>query len=211
MLSLLLLPFLVQLAIHLINTFGASTINELLWALFNRLIPNQTSRDASDATRLQREVVRLKRELAGISAQDEFTRWAKLRRQLDKAVAEQEKKASGVNATRAKFDTAANTLRWAGTTGLRFVLQFWFSKRPMFWIPNGWVPAYVEWVLAFPRAPTGSVSMQVWWIACASVIALVGEAVGATIVLASGTKQREKVAMLASQEKDGKSTGKKEL
>jgi len=46
----------------------------------------------------------------------------------------------------------------------------------MFWVPSGWVPWYVEWLLAFPRAPRGSVSIQVWGIACAAVVRLVGEA-----------------------------------
>lgn len=53
----------------------------------------------------------------------------------------------------------------------------------MFWIPQHWVPGYVEWLLAFPKAPTGSVSVQVWNIACASVIGLVAEAVAALWVL----------------------------
>jgi tail-anchored protein insertion receptor len=53
----------------------------------------------------------------------------------------------------------------------------------MFWIPAGWVPYYVEWVLSFPRAPMGSVSINVWGIACASMIALVAEAVTAVYVL----------------------------
>lgn len=38
------------------------------------------------------------------------------------------------------------------------------------------MPGYIEWILAFPRAPTGSISMQVWWIACTTFIALVSEA-----------------------------------
>jgi hypothetical protein len=38
--------------------------------------------------RMKREVVRLKRELNGVSAQDDFAKWAKLRRQHDKAVVE---------------------------------------------------------------------------------------------------------------------------
>jgi hypothetical protein len=36
--------------------------------------------------------VRLKREMAAISAQDDFARWAKLRRQHDKALEEHDKK-----------------------------------------------------------------------------------------------------------------------
>lgn len=38
-------------------------------------------------------------------------------------------------------------------------------------------------MLSFPRAPRGSVSIQVWGIACASVIALLGEAAVAVFVL----------------------------
>jgi hypothetical protein len=36
-------------------------------------------------------VVRIKREMNAVSAQDEFARWAKLRRTHDKAVADYEK------------------------------------------------------------------------------------------------------------------------
>ena len=37
---------------------------------------------------LQREVVRLKREMNATSSQDEFAKWAKLRRQHDKVLAQ---------------------------------------------------------------------------------------------------------------------------
>lgn len=84
---------------------------------------------------------------------------------------------------RATFDSVVTALRWLGTQGLRFVLQFWFAKSPMFWIPAGWVPYYVEWILSFPRAPIGSVSINIWGIACASMVALVAEAITATYVL----------------------------
>lgn len=60
----------------------------------------------------------------------------------------------------------------------------------MFWLPRGWVPGYVEWVLAFPRAPTGSVSIQVWGIACNTVVQLIGAGVVAGWVLFA--EQREK-------------------
>ena len=53
----------------------------------------------------------------------------------------------------------------------------------MFWIPQGWVPGYIEWVLSFPRAPKGSISIQLWHIACASVIGMISEAVTALYAL----------------------------
>jgi hypothetical protein len=156
----------------------------------------------------------LKRELAGVSAQDDFARWAKLRRQHDKAVQEFEKigmaplsqppisllrkllhttsicqPVSFTDATlrtsQTHFTTTITTLRWLSTTGLRYAINFSYTKRALFWLPAGWVPGYVEWILSFPRAPKGSVSINIWDVACASVIALVGEAVGAVWVLAT--------------------------
>jgi len=62
-----------------------------LWVLFNRF-PTSTSRAANEQIALKREIVRLKREMGAVSAQDEFTKWAKLRRQHDKAEAEFNKK-----------------------------------------------------------------------------------------------------------------------
>lgn len=151
----------------------------------------------------------------GVSAQDNFTKWAKLRRQHDKAVQQYEKSctysppplllfpyvlvklatdgtfppAQAVQSSRSTFDSTLKTLRFALTTGVRLLLQFWYSKRALFWLPKGWVPFYVEWILSFPRAPMGSISIQVWGIACASVIAMCSEAIIAGYNI--GTKKTE--------------------
>lgn len=73
------------------------------------------------------------------------------------------------------------TARWLSTSGLRFFLQFYYTKTPVFELPPGWFPYPVEWVLSFPRAPLGSVSNQVWGSACAAAIALAGDAVIAVL------------------------------
>lgn len=83
-------------------------------------------------------------------------------------------------------------MRWLSTNGLRYLLQFWFSKHALFWLPQGWVPSYVEWFLAFPRAPTGSISIQVWGIACASFTAMASEAIVALYTLMKQTPQAGK-------------------
>jgi hypothetical protein len=53
----------------------------------------------------------------------------------------------------------------------------------MFWIPSGWVPYYAEWLLSFPRAPLGSISIQAWVLACGAIILLVNDAIIAVIGL----------------------------
>jgi tail-anchored protein insertion receptor len=75
------------------------------------------------------------------------------------------------------FDWTMKTARWLSTNGFILFIQFYHTKTPMFELPPGWFPYYVEWVLSFPRAPLGTVSTQVWCGACAAVIHLMGEAV----------------------------------
>ena len=61
------------------------------------------------------------------------------------------------------------------------------------------MPGYVEWILSFPRAPRGSISINIWGIACASVIGLVSEATAAIYALATKGS--------ADQQKDGPQKG----
>lgn len=70
----------------------------------------------------------------------------------------------------------------------------------MFWLPQGWVPYQVEWILSFPRAPLGSISVNVWGIACGAVIGMVIEGVVALWTLRTGTvvegpRKGEKIKM----------------
>ncbi|RDI85459.1 hypothetical protein Vi05172_g4726 [Venturia inaequalis] len=200
--SLLLVTFLLQLTLHLINTIGTTPINDFLWSAYTTIFPSQAG-SSPKITTLKREVVRLKRELAATSAQDDFAKWAKLRRQHDKAAADYEKIAGESTGAKTAFVSRANTTRTVLTTGLKLFLQVWYSKQALFWIPKGWVPYYAEWILSFPRAPLGSVSLQVWTLACSSVVAMVSEALVATLVLVMGTiaGQKKKAGVEQKTEK----------
>jgi len=83
-------------------------------------------------------------------------------------------------------------VRWVSTTGLRFALQFWHAKTPIFTYPRGWVPWYVEWTLGFPRCPRGGVSIYVWSAACATVIALLGDLISYLVLSIQGGKSKQK-------------------
>ncbi|KAI9728751.1 MAG: GET complex subunit get1 [Chrysothrix sp. TS-e1954] len=196
MLSLLAGVFLLQLAIHLINNVGVAAINELAWMLYNKL-PTHTAANTSKAKELRQRLVRLKKQVAGVSAQDDFAAWAKLRRQHDKVAAEQEKASGSMQSSKTQFETTIGVARWLGTTGLRFFLQFWCTKKPMFWLPAGLAPVYVEWIASFPRAPSGSVSIQVWFITCAALINMASDMVKMIIATRSqalprgGTKSKQ--------------------
>ncbi|KAI1107347.1 CHD5-like protein-domain-containing protein [Jackrogersella minutella] len=200
MLSLLVLVFTVELGAHLVNTVGAATINNLLWNLYLAL-PTQTSTQAAEQKIIQKEYLTIRRDLNATSSQDQFAKWAKLRRQHDKVLEQLEKMKSSHEATKANFDRSVNILRWLATTGLKFVLPFWYAKQPMFWLPQGWFPYYVEWILSFPRAPVGSVSIASWQTACLGVVMLLSDTIAAILGLLLGAKIAQKQPMKVGAEK----------
>lgn len=103
----MIIVFLVEAAVKLINAIGATKINDLvrpvqlvssfirflvltafffllqLWTLINYL-PVPTSKAAAEQRKLQAEYLAARREMNATSSQDEFAKWAKLRRKHDK-------------------------------------------------------------------------------------------------------------------------------
>ena len=75
------------------------------------------------------------------------------------------------------------------------------------------MPWYIEWILSFPRAPIGSVSIQIWGIACLTVIQLVGAAVASAFILEDQSLQVGKKEQPTKSEanKFGDKTSYKEL
>ena len=75
------------------------------------------------------------------------------------------------------------------------------------------MPYYVEWLLSFPRAPLGSISIQIWAGACAAVISLVSAAFVSVYALLRNTRLEQphqaKATPVATGSKAG--TEKKEL
>ncbi len=101
----------------------------------------------------------------------------------------------GTDGTRAKFDSYLTTARLISTKGLQWFLPFWYSREPMFWLPYGWFPYYVEWFASFPRAPLGSVSIAVWQWACTGILVLASETLLAIIgLVVASTRRKQPVA-----------------
>lgn len=61
------------------------------------MLPTSTSQDAKSQVELRRELIKVKRELNATSSQDQFAKWAKLRRQHDKQQAEYDEKSEHVS------------------------------------------------------------------------------------------------------------------
>ncbi|OZJ02193.1 hypothetical protein BZG36_04759 [Bifiguratus adelaidae] len=126
--------------------------------------------DTKKQRKLKRQILELKGELGRTSSQDEFAKWAKIRRKLDTAVAELEKMNNTIGSRRASFDIKVKSLLWTITNLSQFVLVAWYRKTPVFYLPKGWFPGWIERVLSLPFAPRGSVSVTIWFMTCRRLI-----------------------------------------
>lgn len=118
----------------------------------------------------RKEVLNTKAELMKTSAQDQFAKWAKLRRSVDKGLAELEQLSvsrcplpcvttdaisdSDVASTKTAFAIKFKSTLWLLTTGLQFFVGWWYRKIAVFYLPPGWFGP-LEWWLSFPFAPAG--------------------------------------------------------
>ncbi|BGP50642.1 GET complex subunit get1 [Rhodotorula kratochvilovae] len=160
------------LFITAIDWIGSDTLANLIYAPFA---------PAAKATRTKKaEILQLRADLAATSSQDEFSKWARIRRKLDKAVQDLEASNADTAAHRKKFAATFKSALWLATTVLPFIASSWHRKSPVFWLPRGWFGP-LGWWLSFPSAPAGAVAVSVWTMACRRTLSSVKTAVVALV------------------------------
>lgn len=158
--------FLLVLVTESILFLGYSYITSLTYELYVKF-----TKDAKvvKLNKMKRDVLKMKSELAQTSSQDEFAKWAKLRRKLDKGVADLEKMSSDIAYSKTAFELKVKSVLWFLVHGSQLVMVMWFRKSAVFYLPPGWFgPA--QRILSWPFAPAGSVSVAIWFAACRRMI-----------------------------------------
>ncbi|THH06954.1 hypothetical protein EW146_g9461 [Bondarzewia mesenterica] len=134
---------------ELISWVGHSVLLSFVWAAYERIVHASVVKRQRE---VKAEVLAKKTELMQTSAQDQFARWAKLRRSVDKGLAELEKLNGELSASKASFAVKFNSMVWVLTTGLQFVVGWWYRKTAVFYLPPAWLGP-MTWWMSFPFAP----------------------------------------------------------
>ncbi|EMD33567.1 hypothetical protein CERSUDRAFT_117683 [Gelatoporia subvermispora B] len=195
--SLIATIFVLVFMTELISWIGKSVLLELVYSVYLRLF---YSAKMAEQRKLKSEVLVNKKELLQTSAQDQFAKWAKLRRTVDKGLADLEKLNGELSAMRSGFSLKFNSAVWFLTAGLQFFVGWWYRKAAVFYLPPGWFGP-LGWMLALPFAPAGSVSCGVWQMACRRAIK-VGERV--VKELAAGSASAGEPGAVPSEQEDDK-------
>nr|CDI51738.1 conserved hypothetical protein [Melanopsichium pennsylvanicum 4] len=83
-----------------IAAFGKDRLQNILWFLYTATFHRTT---ISSQRALRKEIYQTKQQLAATSSQDQFAKWAKLRRKVDKALAQLENSNSELANARSTF------------------------------------------------------------------------------------------------------------
>jgi len=118
---------------------------------------------------LKKELLDMSIELRKTSSQDEFAKWAKLKRKLDKGATDLEKLNGEIAAKRSRFGMQFQGVLFVVTTVVPFAVTSWHGKQAVFYLPKGWFGPS-GWFLGLPMAPAGAVSCGVWSMVCKRVL-----------------------------------------
>ncbi|GAA6036541.1 hypothetical protein JCM8097_003558 [Rhodosporidiobolus ruineniae] len=177
------------LVIQLLDWVGTDSLANLLYTPFA---------PASKANKDKKaQILALRAELAATSSQDEFSKWARIRRKLDKAVADLESTTADSSAHRKAFATKFKSALWILTTVVPFIISSYHRKSPVFWLPRGWFGP-LGWWLSLPSAPAGALAVSLWTMSIKRTLVAVKTA-AVELVLSPAEKSAQQFA--AEQEK----------
>ncbi|PWN19546.1 hypothetical protein BCV69DRAFT_250882, partial [Microstroma glucosiphilum] len=178
--------FFTALFATILKKIGKDRIVQLISPLHLQLTSGKVLRRQKQ---LKRELFQARQDMAKTSSQDEFAKWAKLRRKVDKTLADLEAVNSSLSGSRSSLGLLVRAFLFVFGTAFPFVVSTYYRKTPIFWLPpaaslggkgqavsQDWLGP-IGWMLALPSAPRGSISATVWSQVCGRVIALVFTAI----------------------------------
>ncbi|CAD6580638.1 MAG: GET complex subunit get1 [Cyphobasidiales sp. Tagirdzhanova-0007] len=150
-------------SIVLFNSFlslvGHSAISTSLYSfIFTTLLPTEQHKKQAN---LKKDIVNGRRELSNTSAQDDFAKWAKIRRRVDKHVADLEALNTSLVSHKSKFGTYSKVVLFLLTSGLQWYFTTAHSRKAIVYLPQDWFGP-LTWFLSLPFAPKGAIGCGVY-------------------------------------------------
>lgn len=206
------------IASQLLKLVGNNGILAILSPIHLRLFHRST---LAQQRQLKRDLFETRQQLNQTSSQDQFAKWAKLRRKVDKTLSELEAVNNSLASSKSSLGLLVKAIMFTLSTLVPFGVTTWYRKTPIFWLPpgapssqsSGWGVAKavgpagawlgpLGWVLSLPSAPRGSVSATIWSQVCGRVVAIVFAFIGdvaVTLAAFSSPKQQSSASQTLAQ------------
>ncbi|GBC02061.1 hypothetical protein RclHR1_04430011 [Rhizophagus clarus] len=153
---------LVVLITEFILWFGYSQIANLAYGVYLNAFERER---IQKQRKIKRDILSIKHDLSRTSSQDQFAKWAKLRRKLDSKMSELEKITTSLVYLKTTFEIKFTTFLWVVANGVQIFMVIWYRSSPVFYLPQDWFSP-ITWIFSMPFAPSGSVSVPFWFFVC---------------------------------------------
>nr|XP_023700810.1 tail-anchored protein insertion receptor WRB [Paramormyrops kingsleyae] len=156
----------------------------LLCNLVKTLLPSISSslskvfhKDAEHELEMRMEIQDMKKELSSISMMDEFARYARLERKINKMTDKLKSLVKSRAAYQAKVKWVVNIVYHVLQALLMISLIWKYYASPVTVLPSQWIVP-LERLVAFPSGVPGGVGITCWLVVCNKVVALLLQAAG---------------------------------
>ncbi|XP_048853727.1 guided entry of tail-anchored proteins factor 1 [Brienomyrus brachyistius] len=156
----------------------------LLCNLVKTLLPSISSflskvfhKDAEHELEMRKEIQDMKKELSSISMMDEFARYARLERKINKMTDKLKSLVKSRAAYQAKVKWVVNIVYHVLQAVLMISLIWKYYASPVTVLPSQWIVP-LERLVAFPSGVPGGVGITCWLVVCNKVVALLLQPVG---------------------------------
>ncbi|GCB69048.1 guided entry of tail-anchored proteins factor 1 isoform X3 [Scyliorhinus torazame] len=150
----------------------------LLCSLFKMLLPTLSSlmakllqKDGETELQMRIEIGNMKQELTMISMMDEFARYARLERKINKMTDKLKTHVKTRTAQLAKIKWVVNIAFYIVQAVLMISLILKYYSEPVAMLPRKWM-APLERMVAFPTGIEGGVGITCWLLVCNKVVAV---------------------------------------
>ncbi|XP_062843430.1 guided entry of tail-anchored proteins factor 1 [Trichomycterus rosablanca] len=128
-------------------------------------------KDADQEMEMRTEIQNMRLELSSISMMDEFARYARLERKINKMTDKLKTHVNSRSAQQAKIKWVVNIIFYVLQAALMISLIWKYYADPVTVVPSKWIVP-LERLVAFPSGVAGGVGITCWLVVCNKVVAI---------------------------------------
>ncbi|XP_069058677.1 guided entry of tail-anchored proteins factor 1 [Pleurodeles waltl] len=144
---------------------------KILLPSFSSIISRLLQKDAEQENQMRAEIQGMKLELSAISMMDEFARYARLERKINKMTDKLKTHVKSRTAQLAKVKWVISIVFYIFQAALMVSLIWKYYSEPVTVLPSRWI-APLERLVAFPTGVAGGVGITCWLVVCNKVVAI---------------------------------------
>ncbi|KAM9321399.1 guided entry of tail-anchored proteins factor 1 [Gastrophryne carolinensis] len=135
------------------------------------IVSRLLQKDADQECQMRSEIQSMRQELSSISMMDEFARYARLERKINKMTDKLKTLVKARTGQLAKVKWVVSIVFYVLQAALMISLIWKYYSEPVTVLPSKWI-APLERLVAFPSGVSGGVGITCWLVVCNKVVAI---------------------------------------